>query len=171
MKIFRTKWKILNFWLDVVLISAVVVALLYIVFWPVRVTGNSMSPAVNAGDQVVASRILGFFNMVSAGDLVLVGIDLQNNRENIVKRIVGEPFDHVVIIGSSLYVNGLSVSYGNLSGNDIHVDVILANNQYFLLGDNGIISRDSRHFGPVLSEQILARVILRYFPLNSMMIY
>ena len=171
MRIFRFKWKILNFWLDVALISAAVAVLLYMFFWPVRITGNSMSPVVNAGDQIVVSRILGFFNKFSAGDLVLVGIDLQNNRETIVKRIVGEPFDHVVIIGSNLYINGQAVSYGNLSGNNMDVDVVLREGEYFLLGDNGIISRDSRHFGPVFSEQILARAILRYFPLNSITIY
>ena len=43
----------------------------------------------------------------------------------------------------------------------------LGENEYFILGDNRGASSDSRSWGPVEGERILARVFLKYWPLRE----
>jgi signal peptidase I len=43
----------------------------------------------------------------------------------------------------------------------------LGPDEYFFMGDNRPVSHDSRSFGPIPADQIVGRVILRYWPLNE----
>lgn len=171
MKIFRTQSKAANFWLDVVLITAVLTCLCYIFFWPVRVAGNSMAPAINLGDQLIVSRFLGFFGSPAHGDLAMAQVEIDGSAEIVIKRVAAVPSDHLVITGDALYLNGTRQYWPYLTGNDIFVDIILGDDEYFLLGDDALISRDSRHFGPVTNRQISAKILLRYFPLSAIQIF
>ncbi|MCL2573740.1 MAG: signal peptidase I [Defluviitaleaceae bacterium] len=171
MKIFRTKNKHVNFWLDVVLITAFFAILCYAFFWPVRVAGNSMSPTINMGDQVAVSRFLGRFGNHSSGDLVMARVHTDDGLEIVIKRVVATSGDHLIIIDDALYINGEQQYWIHLFGNDIFVDIILGTNEYFLLGDNTTISNDSRHFGIVERRHILATIILRYFPISVIEIF
>ena len=171
MKIFRTKNRIVNFWLDVVLITAILVVFCYIFFWPVRVSGNSMSPTINMGDQLIVSRFLGSIGSYSHGDMVLARVEIDGSTEIVIKRVAAIPNDHLVITGDTLYINGQKQEWPHLIGNDIFVETILGDGEYFLMGDNSATSKDSRHFGPVTNCQISAKIILRYFPLSVIKIF
>ena len=172
MKIFRTKSNTANFWLDVALITATLTCICFIFFWPVRVSGNSMSPTLNIGDQLIVSRFMGFLGNHLHGDLVMAQVDIDGSTETIIKRIAATPGDHLVITGNALYINGQQQYWpyikSTLPG---AVDIMLNYNEYFLLSDNLAISKDSRHFGPVTNRQISARIILRYFPLSVIEIF
>lgn len=45
-------------------------------------------------------------------------------------------------------------------------EVTLGPGEYFVLGDNRASSLDSRHWGPVRGESILALVVVRYWPMS-----
>ena len=171
MKIFRTKYVKLNFWLDVVVLIAVCLALLYVFFWPVGVKGGSLSPAINNGDLLIVSRFLAYFGGVSQGDFVLARYGAGGYNENIVKRIAAVPGDHVIITGNSVYVNNQALEWDFFGHNAINIDLVLGEDQHFVLGHNLATSIDSRHFGAIYGHQIRARVLLRYFPLNLFQIY
>ena len=171
MKIFRTKNDIVNFWLDVILITAFLSGLCFIFFWPARVAGNSMAPSINMGDQLIISRFLGNFGSLSQGDVVIAQIEINGRTENIIKRVAAVPEDHLIITGDTLFINGVLQDWPFLVGNNIFVDIILGTGEYFLLGDNTAISSDSRHFGPVTRQQISSRILLRYFPLSVIEIF
>jgi len=171
MKIFRTKSKSANFWLDVALITAILACLCYIFFWPVRVAGNSMSPTVSMGDQLIVSRFLGFVGNYTHGDLVMATIEVGGQAEIVIKRIAAVPADHLVIMGDALFINGTRQDWPFFEGNNVFVDIVLGADEYFLLGDNALISNDSRHFGAVSRRQISATIVMRYFPLSVIEIF
>jgi signal peptidase I len=43
-------------------------------------------------------------------------------------------------------------------------EIKLANDEYFVLGDNRVFSSDSRSWGPIPFDNILSKVIFRYWP-------
>ena len=49
--------------------------------------------------------------------------------------------------------------------------ITLGPDEYFVLGDNRVSVSDSRLWGPVKMQDIKGRVLLRYFPLNSIKLY
>ncbi|MCL2170686.1 MAG: signal peptidase I [Defluviitaleaceae bacterium] len=143
MKIFKTKFNRLNHVLDVVLITGVLAAILYFTFWPSVILGGSMSPTFSPGDRIIISRIAAISGF-SRGDLVMSRIPIDGYNMNMVKRIYGIPGDFV-----------------NFGGG-----ILLGDGEYFIVGDNLANSIDSRHFGPINQQQITARVLFRYFPVN-----
>ena len=167
MKIFRTRHKKLNFWLDVLLIVAVMSVVLYAFFWPIRVTGDSMYPSVRQGDHLVFSRFLGRFGNLQAGDVVVTRID----GNTAIKRLAAVPGDHIRLVAGALYVNGLAAAWATRGECNAVVDKTLDVDEFFLLGDNFEVSTDSRHFGSVNRAQIMAKILIRYFPLTDIKIY
>ena len=94
-------------------------------------------------------------------------------EELLVKRIVAMPGEVVEIRGGVVYVNGQAVTEPfphDTSPIDM-APMTLGPLSYFVLGDNRSNSNDSRSFGPVLLDQILGRVWLRYWPLNEMFLF
>ena len=43
--------------------------------------------------------------------------------------------------------------------------------EYFVLGDNRLVSKDSRYFGFVKDSYVQGKVIWRYWPINEMKIF
>jgi signal peptidase I len=68
-------------------------------------------------------------------------------------------------VATSLDAKGWSSSFP-FSGNS--AEVRLADDQYFVLGDNRPDSSDSRSWGPVRLERIVGKVVYRYWPPGSL---
>jgi signal peptidase I len=108
--------------------------------------------------------------------------------EYMIKRIIAVPGDTIRMSGFTAYIrpeNGSTyvveqelipvayrVAVGSLpdgwseefpfSGQ--HPPLTLGENQYFLLGDNRQGSSDSRSWGPISKDQIVGKVLYRYWP-------
>ena len=72
------------------------------------------------------------------------------------------------IKGGKLYINGKHVedSY-SLSKTKDFDNIVLKEDEYFVLGDNREVSKDSRMIGPVKKEQILGKTRLVIFPFTK----
>lgn len=85
-------------------------------------------------------------------------------EEYYIKRIIGLPGETVEIDGEDIYIDGevLEEDYGktDITFPGIAEDpVVLGDDEYFVLGDNRGISKDSRSFGAVKKENIGGKVI------------
>ena len=146
---------------------------------PFSVPTGAMTPAVSAGDHIMMEGVTFLYGQPHHGDIVVFktdGIPSLPPETLYVKRVAGEPGDHVRISGGKLFINEKRVSLSNAVGEiayDLppHVetfspqtDVTVPNGCYFVLGDNSTNSLDSRFWGSVPRGNIIGRVSFCYWP-------
>lgn len=154
--------KIIKEILPYVLIIIAVILIRTFIITPVRVDGASMDQTLEDGQTLLLYKLAN----VDYGDIVV--LDEEKEGEIIIKRIIGMPGDTVSIRDNTIYVNGEEVeedyAYGETSD---YEEITLDDDEYFILGDNRPISKDSRYFGPVKEDEIIGKVIFRLWPFNK----
>lgn len=97
-------------------------------------------------------------------DIVVV----QENNKYIIKRVIGLPGESVMYKDNKLYINGKVIedNYSKTTTNDFD-NVVLGENEYFVMGDNRAVSSDSRIIGPVNIKNIKGKTNLIIFPFNK----
>ncbi len=138
------------------------------------VDGSSMENTLHNGDQLYVEKISYHFNALKRFDIIVFYPFGKKNGDYYVKRIIGLPGETIQIIGSDILINGkvLKENYGKNpiinSGRAVE-PIKLADDEYFVLGDNRSISRDSRtdEVANVKRSNIGGRVILRIKPLSK----
>ncbi len=124
---------------------------------------------------LLVEKVSYHFTDPSRYDIVVFYPEGRDSDEYFVKRIYGLPGETVQIIGKRIYINGEMISDdyakdGVMDEAGIAAEPVkLAEDEYFVLGDNRTVSRDSRDptVGPVKKENIDGHVVLRIWPLNK----
>lgn len=161
-----------NWVTDIIVVIALGCFTVYAFGVQVTVSGNSMSPLLNADDVVLVNQLSYDLGKPDRFDVVV--FRREDGKANI-KRIIGLPGETVQIRGGQVYINGEvlpderelgTVSLAGLAENPI----TLGEDEYFLLGDNRNSSEDSRfsNVGNVKEDQILGKVWFRIFPAINM---
>ena len=123
------------------------------------VVGNSMIPTFRGGQKYIGLNVCQDYRR---DDVILVAVSdkEQTETETLIKRIIGLPGDTIQIVNGELYRNGQLVIENFSKGkNGEPMQVILGDEEYFVMGDNREHSYDSRNFGPVSRDQILCKVV------------
>ena len=147
------------------LIVVVIVILIKIyVVTPVRVTGNSMDDTLKDGDIMILNEISYKSRELKRFDIVVI----RENNEYIIKRIIGLPGEAIRCKDNVIYINGESLEdkYGNGVTNDFK-EVTIPEGKYFVMGDNRILSQDSRIIGPIKKDQILGKTNIVLYPFSK----
>ncbi len=166
-------WK--SFWeiAETVIIAAVTVFLIrtYLV-QPFLVSGASMAPNINHGNYLIVDQLTKRFQEFQPGDVVVFRYP-QDPDTFYIKRIIGLPGDRVQIKGGEVFVNSQKFSENYLVL-DIRTfggsDLVLAADEYFVMGDNRDNSSDSRSWGPLKRQFIIGLARLRLFPFDKISI-
>ncbi|MBR2577674.1 MAG: signal peptidase I [Erysipelotrichaceae bacterium] len=150
--------------LECVAIALVIVfILLRFVLVSVEVMGSSMEPGLVTGDRGV-SFILSR-NNIERFEICVIESDKTTSL--LVKRVIGLPNETVEYIDNKLYINGEYVEEDFLKDtetNDFRVE--LGEDEYFCMGDNRKVSRDSRYYGSFSKEEIKSCGLFIYYPVN-----
>lgn len=154
--------KIIKEILPYVLIIIAVILIRTFIITPVRVDGASMDQTLEDGQILLLYKL----SNIDYGDIIV--LDEEKEGEIIIKRIIGMPGDTVSINDNTVYVNDEKIeedyAYGETSD---YEEITLGDDEYFILGDNRPISKDSRYFGPVKEDEIIGKVIFRLWPFNK----
>ena len=168
------------------LIYAVVIALVMITFF-FRigfVDGSSMENTMDDGDCYLVSNL---FYQPKRGDIVvfepdpeIIGTKAGIKEVLYVKRVIAVGGDHVKIKvnedkTTSVFINGAEIDEPYLdlwqvtdprNGTDT-LEIDVPEGQFFALGDNRIVSKDSRLIGCIDNRRLIGRVLFRFSPLSK----
>ena len=169
------KTHVIDFIQSVVVIGAIFALIYLFIAQPHKVSGNSMVPTFHNGDYILTDKVTYRFTNPQRGDIIVLK-NPRNENQDFIKRVVAFPGDSIKVEDGQLYINDLLVQELYLTpntqtnpGNFLQDSrkVKVGPNQFFVFGDNRDASSDSREWGAITKEEIVGRVIFRYFPLNA----
>lgn len=156
---------------------AVVVCITYLVITYVgqrtEVSGESMAPTLHSGDNLIVEKLSYRFTDPERYDIIVFPYEYEEGIFYI-KRIIGLPGETVLIKDGEVYINGelLGETYGAEvmdSAGIAEEEILLGDNEYFVLGDNRNNSSDSRDpsVGIINGDDIVGKAILRIWPFTE----
>ena len=176
--------------------AAVLFLFIHFIAHPVNVVGSSMYPTLEDGEYGFTNILGAKLNKIERNDIVIVTVE----DSQWVKRAIGMPNDIIECKNDEIYVNGKKVDdsayidqkykqkmidtygYFNQYPKEIDIDgtiqkvvsdwgpIQLADDEYFVMGDNRPYSSDSRNpeVGPIHAKQLYGKSMLILYPFNKM---
>jgi signal peptidase I len=170
-----------RFWLVVkYFLSAAFIAFILRGFFliPVPVEGNSMENTLSQGNMIAMEKI----SEIKRFDVIVFQLA---DGTIYIKRVIGLPGEEISYQNDQLTINGKVVKEPFLRKNiqldredasyttDFTLQELvgedrLADDSYFVMGDNRRVSKDSRSFGTVSKDEILGKARFVYYPFSDM---
>ena len=182
---------------ETVITAAMIFIVLQVATQTFKVVGPSMRPTLVGGQHLLVNKLiyqtfdndtveglLPWVERAADGELaflfhgpqrgdVIVFKPPTGDDSDFVKRVIGIPGDEIDIEDGMVFVNGEPVEDGRTTRPRGATDFPLTvpEGGLFVLGDNRGASNDSRAWGFVNAEDIVGRVIARYWPLSDFKIF
>jgi signal peptidase I len=153
------------------------------------IPSESMLPTLEVGDRVLVNKFIYRFTEPGRGDIIVFkspeGVDnsvdgnpverfigylggQRDERQDLIKRVVGLPGDTVAVRDGTLFVNGEPQNEDFLNrefpDQSFFGQTTVPEDHVFVMGDNRSNSRDSRFIGPIPQENIEGEAFLRFWP-------
>lgn len=172
-KLFASIWEVA----EVVLIALVTVFVIRtFIVQPFLVSGASMSPNFQNGNYLLIDEVTYVFRQPERGEVVVFRYT-GDKSSFFIKRVIGLPGEKIVVKDGKVTVTEageagktftLPESYLPLQTKTAgDVTTTLADDEYFVMGDNRSNSFDSRNWGPLHKKDIVGIVRLRLYPFSE----
>ena len=152
-----------------IIIIIVVVLIRTFLFTPVVVVGDSMVPTLENKQILLLDKITYRFKEIKRFDIVVI----DTGKSEIIKRIIGLPGETVEYKDNLLYINGEVIeSIYNFDTQDFTMESItdsktIPEDKYLVLGDNRLVSSDSRIIGLIDKKDILGKTSFSIWPIKK----
>ncbi len=120
---------------------------------------RSMQPLLSDGDTFLVNKYVYLFSRPQRLDVVVLARNLYTEGQY-VKRVVGLPGETLSIRRGQVYINGRLLDEPYVLGDTFpdHAPMQIGPEEYFVLGDNRMVSEDSRAFGCIPLRNIEGRI-------------
>lgn len=166
--------------LELVIIFLITFVTFHYILLPVTISGDSMYPTLKDQEISVMDAWHTDNSDIQRFDIVVVYSNYLDKL--IIKRVIGLPGEKITYKDDKLYIDDqyykeefLDKKYINeiekergLTHFTDDFEIQLDDDELFVLGDNRIVSLDSRAFGPVSYNDIKARNGIVFYPFNEM---
>lgn len=156
--------EIITWTVEIAIVLVVAFVLVYFIGLRTSVVGQSMSPTLESGDEILVNRFVYKVSQPKVDDIIVFLPNGNEKSHYYIKRVVAVPGDKVQIKNGTLYVNGEEVkdSFESDSMEDAGLaeeEITVGEDEYFVLGDNRNNSEDSRYanIGNVKKEYIIGK--------------
>ncbi len=178
--------------LGTVVVVAVVIAILLrtFVIATYSIPSGSMEPTLQIGDRIVVDKLSYDFHGVDRGNIIVFSTPPNEDCAgppvaDLVKRVIGLPGETISLSGGNVYINGKLLDQSWLpaseqgktypgpsgAGYALHHPFRVPQGDVFVMGDNRMLSCDSRYWGPIKESTIVGKVDVRIWPLSSITIF
>ncbi len=128
------------------------------------VVGQAMSDTLENGDRVLINKLTYLISKPKAGDVIVFLPNGNEKSHYYIRRVVGVPGDTVQIKDGAVYINGSlyseKIEVASMEEAGIaSEEIVLEEDEYFVLGDNRNNSEDSRYanIGNIKKEYIVGQ--------------
>lgn len=153
-------------------VFALSVILAIYVFQMTGVQGNSMEPELKDGQRILVDKLIYKSKEPKRYDVIVFRY-LYKDGEYYCKRIIGLPGETVQILNGAVYIDGEKLEEPFIrapieDAKRAESQILLGEDEYFVLGDNRNFSSDSREqdIGNVKRVQILGRAFAKLWPFD-----
>jgi signal peptidase I len=165
--------------ISVIIALALAALIRFFVAAPYVVSGTSMLPTFQNWNYLIVDKLSYTFEKPQRGDVIVLDLPQETSRA-LIKRIIGLPGDTVVLSGPDPTVTIINAANPNgFVLNEPYIDpanyggisntrYTLGPDEYFVMGDNRVVSADSRTWGLLPAQDIVGRVFVRLYPFNEL---
>lgn len=143
-------------------------AITYFIGMRTSVIGDSMEPKLYNGQEILINRFIYKLSSPDRGDVIVFLPNGNQKTHYYVKRVIALPGETVQIRDGKVYIDGELLeedeSYDKIADAGIaENEIVLNDNEYFVLGDNRNSSEDSRsgNIGAVGGNNIIGKAWFR----------
>ena len=166
--------EVFSWMIEILLAIVLAFTLVYFIGLRTSVVGQSMSPTLVSGDEILVNRFVYKVTDPKRGDIIVFLPNGNEKSHYYVKRVIGVPGDTVLIQNGAVYINGevykeeieaAAIEEAGLAFEEITLD----SDEYFVLGDNRNNSEDSRYanIGNIKKDYIIGKAWFRVAPFSS----
>lgn len=154
-------------YIKVILVTVIVTYAVLFFVQISRVVGSSMEPTYHNGNIILVDKVFYKRGTPSYNDIVVVAYHVSAGEDQIIKRVIGLPGDHIEMKDNQLYRNGELLNEDYIrepmaNNNDFAYDI--PEGKVFVMGDNRNNSVDSRMIGYIdFKDQVVGRVFFKVF--------
>ncbi len=140
---------------------------IYFVAQPSLVQGRSMEPNLHTDQRIIIEKVSYHFDLPERGDIVV--LESPESDVPLIKRVVGLPGEEIEIRRNQLYIDGelYDEPYLETIRQQKLNPIIVPEGQIYVMGDNRLVSRDSRAFGPVDVADVVGKAWVSYWPVED----